>query len=358
MSKLNLIDEEKNRLKVIHKYTYNNSLKENRIKTILLTNKENSVKEIREILLIERSTIRKYIEEFRKYRMKSIDFDDKRKTNSGNKENLTEEQKAEIIKYLEDNIISEAKEIQKYIEEKFGIQYSLSGATNILHSLGFTYKKTVPIPQKAHTEEKIEEQIKFEKEYKELKETKKEDEKIYFLDGVHPTHNTKIGYAWVKKGENKIIETNSGRKRINLNGAYSPETGEVITLPSKRVNSQSTIELIDKILEANNKTTGTIYLFSDNARYYKSILLRETLEKEKYSRIKLDFLPSYSPNLNPIERVWKFFKKEVLEHKFYKTFKEFETQICDFFKNKLNFVKERLKIYASDNFHILRINSS
>jgi transposase len=358
MNKLNLSDTEIIQLKKIHKYTRNNSMKENRIRTVLLYNKDKSFKDIREILLIERTTVKRYIDEFTKYRMKSIDFEDGRKTKSGNKEKLSEDEKAEIIQYLEDNIVSYAQEIQQIIKDKFDITYSLSGATHLLHSLEYSYKKVIAIPQKGNNDKKIEEQRKFEKEYKELKEKKNDEDKIYFLDGVHPTHNMKIGYAWSKKGEDKIVETNTGRDRVNLNGAYDVENGEVITLQSDRVNAQSTIKLIDKILENNSDSNGKIYLFSDNAKYYRAVLLRETLEKEKYSRIVLDFLPSYSPNLNPIERVWKFFKNLILKHKFYKTFKEFKEVIDDFFGEKITFLKERLKIYASDNFHILSRNTT
>ena len=66
------------------------------------------------------------------------------------------------------------------------------------------------------------------------------------------------------------------------------------------------------------------------------------------------FLPAYSPNLNPIERVWKFFKKNVLENKFYKTFSEFKSAIELFFKEelKLPIMKDKLRKFASDNFHI------
>jgi len=66
------------------------------------------------------------------------------------------------------------------------------------------------------------------------------------------------------------------------------------------------------------------------------------------------FIPPYSPNLNPIERVWKFFKKEIMENQFYKTLKEFQKAIDDFFNKEIKSqtMKEKLKRFASDNFHI------
>ena len=78
------------------------------------------------------------------------------------------------------------------------------------------------------------------------------------------------------------------------------------------------------------------------------------MKTEKYQQIKMIFIPPYSPNLNPIERVWKFFKKNVLENQFYKTFQEFNKAIDDFFQKDLKSqtMKEKLKKFASDNFHI------
>lgn len=356
MSQLNLSNEEKDQLKKIHKYTYNDSMRENRIKVILLYDKDMSKTDIKETLLLDLQTIRRYINDFKNYRMDSIDFEDGRKTGSGNKTDLNDKQIEEVKQYLQDNIVTEAKEIQEYIKDKFNIKYSLSGTTAMMHRLNFVYKKVIAIPQKADTTESLEKQLLFEQNYKQFKEDINDNDKIFFLDGVHPTHNTKAGFAWIEKGKEKIIETNSGRDRVNLNGAYDVINGDVIATSSKTVNSDSTIELFDTLLENNNTTEGNLYCFSDNARYYKSKLIQEVLKREKYQQIKMIFIPPYSPNLNPIEKVWKFFKKEVLENQFYKTFEEFNNAIDDFFQKDLKSqtMKEKLKRFASDNFHIRR----
>jgi len=251
-------------------------------------------------------------------------------------------------------MVQEAKEVQSYINEKFKISYHINTVIKLLHDLGFSYKKVVTIPQKGNTVESITKQLEFEDKYKKLKDELKEDENMLFLDGVHPTHNTKAGFAWIEKGEERVIETNSGRDRINLNGAYNINSGEVIVTPSQTINSDSTLKLFDIIIENYADTEGNLYLFADNARYYKSKMIQEALQTDKYKRIKMIFLPAYSPNLNPIERVWKFFKKNVLENQFYKTFSEFETAIDIFFKEdlKIPILQEKLRRFASDNFHI------
>jgi len=354
MNPLQLSIEEKSQLKTIHKYTHNNSMRESRIKTILLCDKNMSKTEIKEILLLDLQTIRRYINDFKQFRMDSIDIEDGRKSKSGNKKEISQKEEEQVKRFVQDNLIEEAKEIQNYIKEEFDISYHINTVIKLLHDLGFNYKKVVAIPQKANSIASTEKQLEFEDKYKKLKEELKEDENMLFLDGVHPTHNTKAGFAWIEKGEEKLIETNSGRERVNLNGAYNINSGEVIVSPSETINTDSTLNLFDIIIENYSDTEGNLYLFSDNARYYKSLMLQEALKTDKYKRIKMIFLPAYAPNLNPIERVWKFFKKKVLENKFYKTFAEFKTVIDIFFKEelKLPIVQEKLRKFASDNFHI------
>lgn len=354
MNPLELSKEERNQLKIIHKYTHNNSMRENRIRVVLLCDKNMSREEIKEILLLDLQTIRGYINDFKQFRMDSIDFEDRRKNRSGNKKEISPEQEEQVKKFVQDNLIEASKEVQHYINEEFGIEYKESTITKLLHDLGFVYKKVVAIPQKANTTQSIEKQLEFEANYQKLKNELEEDEHMLFLDGVHPTHNTKVGFAWIAKGKEKLMETNSGRDRVNLNGAYNVNSGEVIVTPSQTINSDSTLELFDTIIENYRNTKGNLYLFSDNAKYYKSKMIQEALQTDKYQRIKMIFLPAYAPNLNPIERVWKFFKKKVLENKFYKKFSEFKEAIDIFFNEelKLPIMQKKLRKFASDNFHI------
>jgi len=329
-------------------------MRENRIRVVLLCDKGSTKKEIKETFLLDLKTIRRYINDFKLYRMDSIDFEDRRDNHSGNKKLISKEQEEKVKQFVEDNLITDSKEVQKYIKDKFNIEYKEATIVKLLHDLGFSYKKVTTIPQKANTIKSIEKQLEFEDKYKNLKENLKDEDNILFLDGVHPTHNTKSGCAWIKKGEEKIIETNSGRDRVNLNGAYNVESAEVIVTSSQTVNSDSTLELFDAIIEKYDDTDGNLYLFADNARYYKSYMIQDALKTEKYKRIKMIFIPPYSPNLNPIERVWKFFKKEIMENKFYKKFDEFKSAIDDFFKHNLisDVMKEKLRRFATDNFHI------
>ena len=152
----------------------------------------------------------------------------------------------------------------------------------------------------------LEKQKAFEKQYRKLKANKGIADKIYFMDGVHPLHNSMLCNGWIKKGTEKAIKSNTGRERLNINGACNVEDGAVIIHEDASVNAQSTICLFDKMQE--HQTKGTLFVIADNARYYRSKLVAEYIEKN--TRIKLIFLPPYSPNLNLIERFWNIFLME------------------------------------------------
>ena len=125
------------------------------------------------------------------------------------------------------------------------------------------------------------------------------------------------------------------------------ETLEPVTGFYDTINAQATIDLFAKI-EAKHPEADVIYIFVDNARYYRSCLLKDHVEGTK---IELMFLPPYSPNLNPIERYWKFFKKKVMNNRYYETFDEFK-QVCKhFFRKRKKYLPE-LQSLLTENFHI------
>jgi transposase len=113
------------------------------------------------------------------------------------------------------------------------------------------------------------------------------------------------------------------------------------------INADAAIDLFVRI-EAKHPNANLIYVIVDNAQYYRSRLLNKAL---KGTKVKLIFLPPYSPNLNLIERYWKFFKKKVLNNRYYETFDEF-MRVCEsFFRKRKKYLKE-LKTLLAENFHI------
>jgi transposase len=131
------------------------------------------------------------------------------------------------------------------------------------------------------------------------------------------------------------MPTPSGRSRYNVLGAIDAITNDLITVCNTTyINALSVCELLEKIREKVKDSSIPITLVLDNAKYQKYQLVRDLADKLK---IELLFLPSYSPNLNLIERLWKFIKKDCLYCEHYDSFSKFITAIngcLDNIKNK------------------------
>jgi transposase len=315
--------------------------KADRIKSILMLDKGFSYKEIAELLLLDEMTIRRWHVQYKTKGIKTLLKDNF----WGGEAKLNCQQLKELSLHLENHIYHTAKEIVAFVEDTYGVKYSTKGMTKLLHRLGFTYKKPKHIPGKANQQAQEE----FVKKYNELKENKATEDRIYFMDGVHPLHNSQPAYGWIKKGEEKTLKTNTGRQRVNINGAYDIENRTVTIREDESINAQSTIALLEQMLK--NQPFGMLYIILDNARYYRSKLVQEFIGKNP--RIQFMHLPPYSPNLNIIERLWKFFKKKTTYNKYYEKFAVFQEKCIDFFQN-IEKYKNELESLMTDNFQIIQ----
>ena len=311
-----------------------------RLNAIILLGTGWSYEEVANALLLDNETIRNYVKRYEKAGVAGLVTDE----HKGTPCKLSEVELVELDTHLRANTYLSVEAIVEYTVKKYDVFYSVSGMTELLHRINFTYKKSKLVPAKADAKK----QEQFLTELEELRETKGANDPILYMDGVHPQHNTMLAYGWIKKGENNIIKSNTGRQRININGALDAQTHQVIIRDDESINALSTIELLKKI-EAQYPLAITIHIVCDNARYYRSKLVQEFLTT---SKIKLVFLPSYSPNLNLIERLWKFFKKKVLYNKYYEKFEDFKKATLGFFDNIEKF-KSELDTLLTNNFNIL-----
>ena len=116
-----------------------------------------------------------------------------------------------------------------------------------------------------------------------------------FMDATHPQHNPVISYGWIKRGKEHAVKSNTGRRRLNINGAIDVQRMSAEIRFDDTIDAVSTIALFKQIEHAN-RLAKRITIICDNARGYCSKAVAGYLEN---SRIHLLFLPPYSPNLNP-----------------------------------------------------------
>src|SRR5215831_15564744 len=177
----------------------------------------------------------------------------------------------------------------------------------------------------------------------------------YFLDGVHPLYGLEVLFCcWLLVGQRFEVGVGGGRKRLNILGAYCPDDHEYLDrrCSDKNLTAQSLIELFTLMM---GKHPGTKYfrIYLDNARYQHARVLREWIEKtRKESGVTFDLrhLPAYSPNLNLIERLWKFLRKEALQ-RWHPTFEDMQQAVADVLDNLPRY-REQLDTLMRERFHL------
>jgi transposase len=245
------------------------------------------------------------------------------------------EQYREIIKdELVKNPAATASEASERISKLTGIKRSPTQVRAFMHKLGLKPLKVASIPAKA---DHVVQTAFFENELEpRINEAKKGVRTILFMDAAHFVWQLYIGVLW--SISRIFTPAASGRVRINVLGAYDPLKNKLIKIVNRSyITSREIIKLLVKIKTAYSDQAVTIVL--DNAKYQRCNAVKE---KAKELNIELLFLPSYSPNLNLIERLWRFVKKECLYSKYYKTANEFEEAIINCL-GKINTAK-RLKM--------------
>ena len=292
-----------------------------KINAVILLGTGWSVQSVSQALLLDEGTLRRYIALYRDKGLTHL----VKTFHQGSLPRLSEEQLAELALDLEKTPFLTSAQVCEHVNSRYGVAYSLSGITATLHRLGFSYRKPKVVPTKSDPEA----QSFFADCYVDFMSKKQEDDVVLFLDAVHPVHNAVPAYGWFKKGaEAKELETNSARSRLNIHGAMNAETFETTVLISEEnVDATSTVQLFE-MLESCYPQASNIYVILDNARYHYCHLVKE---KAANTRIQLVWLPSYSPELNMIERLWKLFKKKTLYNRFYETKKKFISACEAFF---------------------------
>lgn len=150
---------------------------------------------------------------------------------------------------------------------------------------------------------------------------------VFFVDAAHFVLGAYLGFLWCF--ERIFIKSGAGRQRFNVLGAMNAVTHELITVTNEAyINAQSVCELLQKISDLGLLLPITLVL--DNARYQKCIVVSELAAS---LNIELLYLPTYSPNLNLIERLWKFVKKQCLYSIYYPNFAEFKLAISSCLDN-------------------------
>lgn len=204
----------------------------------------------------------------------------------------------------------------------------------------------IPLPPKKSIEEHIATQAEFLETRLEpaLDAARTGTGHVFFVDAAHFVMGSFLCCIWCKV--RLFIRAASGRKRYSVLGAWNAVTNTIVSITTDAtVSSQTMCALLVKISELGLQ--GPITLVLDNARYQHCAAVIDLATNLK---IQLLFLPSYSPNLNLIERLWKFIKKQVLYGRHYATFDEFRNAIDGCLEKIPTEHQDKLQTLMTHNF--------
>jgi transposase len=183
-----------------------------------------------------------------------------------------------------------------------------------------------------------------------LEEAKSGKRIVFFVDAAHFVLSPYIGFIWCFA--RMFIKSPSGRNRFNVLGALNAITHELIMITNdKYINSYSFCELLWDISRKYANINIPITLVLDNARYQKCKIV---FYFAKLLDIELLYLPAYSPNLNIIERLWKFVKKKCLYSKYYSDFTVFKKSISECLSKTHTEHKKELNSLLTLNFQTFK----
>jgi len=202
-----------------------------------------------------------------------------------------------------------------------GIRRQPTQVRAFLQALGFKRLKVGSLPAKADAAQQ--ERFLQEQLQPRLEEAKAAQRTVFFMDAAHFVYGPFLGFVWCLA--RLFIKAPCGRQRLNVLAALHAVTQEVITITnSTYITAESVCLLLCEIAHSYPAQALTVVL--DNARYQRCLAVQECAA---LLDIELLYLPPYSPNLNLIERFWKWVKKQCLYGRYYENFSAFQKAILN-----------------------------
>lgn len=170
---------------------------------------------------------------------------------------------------------------------------------------------------------------------------------VYFVDAAHFVRGAFLGYLWCLVAF--VVATAAGRQRYSVLGAVNAVSHRLLRVTTVgTVTEVEVAKLFDQLRKAH--PDEPIHVVLDNARYQHTKFVRAVA---KVFDIQLVYLPTYSPNLNLIERVWKFVKKKALRNKHFADFRSFQNAINDVLDGLDTTFQAQMATLLTHNFETL-----
>jgi transposase len=303
--------------------------------------------EIAQLLGVGARTVRNWLRLYRKKGLEALCTLHYR----GDPGTLTPSQAEQLQAEIQTGRFRCARQVREWLQATFTAAYSLSGTKQLLQRLGCSFHKTTGFLFKA----KRDEQEAFVQKVEADRSAGGAATRRYFVDACHPIWGLELVYGcWLLRGQRFLVGMGGGRKRLNILGAYCPQDHEYLDLrvPQGTISAAQVIELLTRLRRRHPETKKFI-LYLDNARYQHARAVWAWVEARKTQGVEfvLAFLPPYSPNLNLIERLWKFLRKHALQqwHATYEAMQAAVAKVLDHLED----YREELTALMTERFHLV-----
>jgi len=261
---------------------------------------------------------------------------------------LTPPQIEQLVAWVKETSPAKTKQIRAYIKEQFRVLYAIETVRQLLHKQGL--KRLRPKVQPGNPPSEAE-QREFVANYEQMKAECAPGTVFLFLDAMHLVHQNEPGYCWGDPKDPPVIKTNSGRKRLNILGGYNPADISLVHVTGEAsCNAERVVELFE-LVSRQYASAPEVIMFSDNATYFYAPPVKDWIEA--HPTMWLLPLPTYAPNLNLIERLWKCAKEHLVKNTYYEKYKTFRAHVFQFLNHLEDHVEE-LETLMVENFQIIQ----
>ncbi len=271
--------------------------------------------------------------------------------NKGDPGKLTAQQIEQLKTTVSTGCFRNSDQIRDWVKSTFSVRYSSSGVKDLLKRIGVSYHKVSGFLWKADPDKQHAFVKRVRRHKREAKEPGAARTRRYYVDACHPVWGLDLVYCcWLLVGQRLLVGMGSGRKRLNILGAYCPDDQEYIDyrLTRDNINGEQFVNFL-RLLRSTHPEVERFILYVDGARYYDSPVVKEWLSR--HPEFLLSQIPAYSPNVNLIERLWKFMRAKAL-CRWHKTFEDMQAAVSEVLDH-LEDYRDELGTLMTEKFHIM-----
>jgi len=271
--------------------------------------------------------------------------------NKGDPGNLTPQQVERLKAQVSTGCFRNSDQLRHWIASTFAVRYSPSGVKDLLKRIGVTYHKVTGFLWKADPGKQRAFVERVARHRREAQRPGAPATRRYYVDACHPVWGLDLVYCcWLLAGQRFLVGMGSGRKRLNILGGYCPDDHEYVDyrLTRDNINGAQFVNFL-RLLRSLHPEAERFILYVDGARYYGSPVVKEWLKR--HPEFHLSPIPAYSPNVNLIERLWKFLRAKALS-RWHKTFADMQVAVSSVLDH-LEDYRGELRTLMTETFHIL-----